>query len=172
MSKSLLNAVKPQAHTVEVYGPDAYEFRPIREKTPPHTRMPPMRNGKTPNRGPDLLDLLGGLSKKARDLFLEIKSNMDFVTYTATLPNDKLTQSQKNKRTAAIKELESTGSGLAARVPQSGVINLGAHELRCKPSTFMLSPEYLWPNQQYEERIMHIWNQCITYRRGTNKTKP
>jgi hypothetical protein len=45
----------------------------------------------------DILDLLGDLSKCARDLFLEIKRNMDFTTYIAILPSSELTQSKKKQ---------------------------------------------------------------------------
>lgn len=158
--------------TIHVYGGENYEFRPRPKDIRPHTRMPPIRNGMTPNRAPDLLDLLGDLSKGARDLFLEIKRNMSFITYTATLPNKGLTQSQKNKRTQAIQELERTSSSLARRVPQSGLTNIGGTELRHKPSTFMLSPRYLFPNPAHQDEIMQVWNQCETHRQRQRKAKP
>ena len=149
-----------QKHVINVYSDETYEFKPRPKDKRPHTRMPPICSGKTPNREPDLLDLLGNLSKGARDLFLNVKRKMDFVTYTATLSNKNLTQSQKNKRSQAIQELESTGYGLAQRVPQSGLTNVAGIELRFKPSTFILSPEYIFPNPKHSEEIVNNWNQC------------
>jgi hypothetical protein len=133
--------------------------------------MPPICNGKTPNREPDLLDLLGNLSKGARDLFLKIKKNMDFVTYIAILPNKDLTQSQMSKRSQAIQELERIGSGLAQRVPQSGLTNVAGIDLRYKPSTFILSPEYIFSNPAHSEEIVNVWNQCKENRRLRSTAK-
>jgi hypothetical protein len=169
MSKSLLAPFQPQ-QTIHVYGDENYEFRRQPKDSRPHTRMPPIRNGKTPNRKPDLLDLLGDLSKGARDLFLEIKRNMNFVTYLATLPNQGLSQSKLNNRTKAIQELERTGNGLAFRVPTSGLKNVAGLELRLKPSTFILSPEYLFPNPDHEEEMTYIWNQCKLRRQVKSKS--
>jgi len=154
----------PQTEVYHLNDADGWELKPIIKDKRPFTGMPPIRTGLTPNRKPDLLDLLGDLSKGARDLFLHIKTNMNFTTYLAVLPNHELTQSQINKRSQAIQELECMGDGLALRVPTSGMKNCGGLELRFKPSTFILSPEYLYPNHKYRDEIENIWRQCLANR--------
>ncbi|WP_349343557.1 hypothetical protein [Marinobacter sp. MMG032] len=120
-----------------------------------------IRNSRDPD--PDLLDLLGGLSKGARDLFLEIKLNMDYRTYTATLPNKNLPRSEINRRSRAIDELRRAGNGLACRVPTKGVTSVAGVEQGFRPGTFMLSPYYIYPNHLYEKEIQNVWNQSIAH---------
>lgn len=148
-------------HLNDAYG---WELKRVNKNRGPFTSISPIRTKYTIGWEPDVLDLLGDLSKCARDLFLEIKRNMDFRTYIAVLPNDELTQSQKNKRSQAIQELESTGYGLAQRVPQSGLTNIAGHDFRFKPSTFILSPEYIYPSPKFEDEIQNVWSQCKVMR--------
>ncbi|ROQ37939.1 hypothetical protein EDB94_4135 [Marinobacter sp. 3-2] len=120
-----------------------------------------VRNSRDPE--PDLLDLLGSLSKGARDLFLEIKRNMDYRTYTATLPNKNLPRSEINRRSRAIDELRRAGNGLACRVPTKGVTSVAGVDQGFRPGTFMLSPYYIYPNHLYEKEIQNVWNQSISH---------
>jgi len=79
-------------------------------------------------------------------------------------------------RSKAIKELESAGQGLACRVPTKGVRNLDDVELRYRPSTFMLSPDYIYPGTKFEKEIRHVWSQAINQSRhrkqGAIPTQP
>lgn len=151
---------KPQTEVFQLNDADGWELKRVHKNRGPFTSISPIRTSYTMDWDPDILDLLGDLSKCARDLFLEIKRNMNFSTYMAVLSNDELTQSQKNKRSLAIQELESTGYGLARRVPQSGLTNLAGHDFRFKPSTFILTPEYIYPNPKFEDEIKNVWRQC------------
>lgn len=149
-----------QTTVLNVNEADGWEVKRVNKDRRRFTSIAPI---KTMNNGitePDLLDLLGELSKGARDLYLDIKRGMNFKTHTARLSNKGLTQSQINRRSKAIKELEASGRGLACRVPTRGIENLNQIELRHKPSTFMLSPEYIYPGKRFAGEIHHIWRQC------------
>jgi hypothetical protein len=163
-----MSNIQPTATSqTEVYhlnDADGWELKRVYKNRGPFTSISPIRTKFTINWEPDVLDLLGDLSKCARDLFLEIKRNMDYSTYIAVLSNDELTQSQKNKRSQAIQELESTGYGLAKRVPQSGITSIAGYDSRFKPSTFILSPEYVYPSPKFEDEIKNIWRQCKAMR--------
>lgn len=162
----------PQTEVFHLNDADGWQLKRINKNRGPFTSISPIRTSYTIEWEPDILDLLGDLSKCARDLFLEIKRNMDFSTYMAVLPNDQLTQSQKNKRSQAIQELESTGHGLAQRVPQSGLTNLAGHDFRFKPSTFILTPEYIYPSPKFEDEIKHVWYQCDYIRSMKSSVTP
>lgn len=158
------------SRTIEIHGaPDGLEVRPYyKNRQGRFTSMPLIRTQSTRSQEPDLLDLMGELSKTARDLFLEIKRGMHYRNHLALLPNEGLTKSQVNKRSLAIKELESTGKGLACRVPTRGIVNLDGTEQLFRPSTFMISPEYIFPGRKFEEEINHRWKQCRLLREKTS----
>ena len=161
---------QPQTYHLE----DADEWvikRRYKNRTP-FTSISLIRTDRTRDYPLDILDHLGELSKPARDLFLDIKVQMDFTTYIAVLPSTNLTQSQKTKRSQAIRELENTGTALACRVPRSGLINASGIEQKFKPSTFMLSPEYIYPSPKHKEEILNIWDQCKTTKLGRTRASP
>lgn len=163
---------KPQTEVFHLNDADGWELKRVHKYRGPFTSISPIRTSYTLDWDPDILDLLGDISKGARDLFLEIKRHMNFATYIAVLPNQELTQSQINKRSQAIQELESTGYGLARRVPQSGLTNIAGHDFRFKPSTFILSPEYIYPSPKFEDEIKNVWNQCRSIRNGKTSVTP
>lgn len=136
------------------------------------TRIPLITTKNSRHQTPDLLDLMGQLSKGARDLFLAIKCGMDYRNHLAWLPNSDLKPSQRNLRSRAIKELETIAAGLACRVPTSGITNLNGIEQRFRPSTYMISPHFLFPAPKYEEEIHEIWKQCIQARSGKRSVLP
>lgn len=156
---------KRNSQTIEIVGaPASIELRPYyprRQGRYTSISLIRVRNSRDPE--PDLLDLLGSLSKGARDLFLEIKLNMDYRTYTATLPNKNLPRSEINRRSRAIDELRRAGNGLACRVPTKGVTSVAGVEQGFRPGTFMLSPYYIYPNHLYEEDIQNVWNQSVSH---------
>ncbi len=89
---------------------------------------------------PDLLDLLGSISKTARDFFLVIKSNMNWKTNEATVHGPK-TRSESTMRARAVKELKV--AKLARRI---------------NGNSFMISPYYLVPNgTEREEDAISKW---------------
>jgi hypothetical protein len=165
-------ASSPQAKVYHLHDADGWELKRVNKHRGPFTSISPIRTRYTMKWELDILDLLGDLSKCARDLFLEIKRNMDFTTYIAILPSSELTQSKKSKRSQAIQKLESTGSGLAQRVPQSGLTNIAGHNFIFEPSTFILSPEYIFPSPKFEDEIMNIWDQCKKMRKIQSSTTP
>jgi hypothetical protein len=151
----------PNTRTIQLRGtPDGLEIRQTYNRRGRFTTIPLIQTGNSRSKEPDLLDLLGEMSKAARDLFLTIKCNMDYRTHTAVLPNKGRTPSQINKRSSAIKELEHAGKGLACRVPTKGIKNISEVEQRYRPSTFMLSPGYIYPGRNFEKEIQHTWFQC------------
>lgn len=155
---------KPDQKTqiVELRGaPSGLTLTPQYKNRARFTSISLIRTFNSRNPEPDLLDLLGELSKAARDLFLDIKRNMDYRTHTASLPNHGLSRSQINNRSHAIKELERAGKGLACRVPTKGITNQAGVEQRYRPSIFMLSPKYIYPGRNYSEEIVNIWEQSI-----------
>jgi hypothetical protein len=160
-----MSVKKRKSQTIEIFGaPAGMEFRPYyprRQGRYTSISLLRVKNSRDPE--PDLLDLMGSLSKGARDLFLEIKLNMDYRTYTATLPNKNLPRSEINRRSRAIDELRRAGKGLACRVPTKGVSSIAGVEQGFRPGTFMLSPYYIYPNHLYEEEIQNVWNQSITH---------
>lgn len=156
------DSAKTDSHFLELDGAASYEIKRVYSDGKRFTSISPIRTAGSRDATPDLLDLLGELSKGARDLFLEIKRNMDYRTHIAVLPNKHLSRSQINKRSGAIRELEEAGTGMAYRVPTSGIENTNDIEQRFRPSTFMLSPNYIYPGKKYKYEIMHIWHQCIS----------
>lgn len=153
---------KRNTQTIQLTGaPEALEIKQVFPSRKRFTSISPITTELSYRREPDLLDLMGELSKGARDLFLDIKRNMNFRTHLAVLPTKELTRSQINKRSVFIKELEKAGKGLACRVPTRGITNLDGVEQRYRRSTFMLSPEYIFPGRHFEEQINWIWEQCF-----------
>lgn len=125
-----------------------------------YTSTPRIRSSRTIRYPADIFELLCSTPKGARDLFIEIKQRMDYETHIAILPYKHLTPSQKNKRYEAIRALEKAGKGLARRVPSSGIINSIGLPIQFRPSTFMLSPEYIYPAPSFTNAIHVIWRQC------------
>jgi hypothetical protein len=119
-----------------------------------------VRTARTTSAPPDIFDLLGSISTPARTLFLEIKTHMDYKTYRACLDHKTLTRSQKNHRSKAITELANTGEGLARRVPTNGIVSREGLAMRFRPSTFMLTPDYIFPCKYFADDIHFIWEQC------------
>lgn len=124
------------------------------------TSITRIRTARTITVPPDIFDLLGSISTPARNLFLEIKLGMNFKTHCARLARLTQTRSQKNQDSKAITELANTGKGLARRVPRSGIVDRQGNELRARPSTFMLTPEYIYPCHFWVDDIRFIWEQC------------
>lgn len=156
---------KRKTQTIEIVGaPAGMEFRPYYPRRQGrYTSISLLRVKNSRDTEPDLLDLLGTLTKGARDLFLQIKCNLDYRTYMATLPNKNLPRSEVNKRSRAIDELRRAGTGLACRVPTRGLTNLSNVEQRVRPGTFMLSPTYIYPNHLYQEEIENYWYQSLAH---------
>ena len=125
-----------------------------------YTSTPRIRTTRTLRYLPDIFELLCKTSKPARDLFIEIKQGTNYETHLAVLPYKHLTPSQKNKRSKAIIELENAGKGLARRVPKRGIIDGAEVRRTFRPSTFMLSPEYIYPAPSFADEIYLIWRQC------------
>lgn len=92
---------KPQFNTLNVNEADGWEIRRVYKTQRRYTSIATIRMANNQVTEPDLLDLLGELSKGARDLFLDIKRAMKYQTHTAELPNKGLNQSQINKRSKA-----------------------------------------------------------------------
>ena len=87
------------------------------------------------NERPDLLDIMGTMSKPARDFFLSIKFNMNWKTNKSTIPGPK-SRSESTMRARAMKELVK-------------------HKLvrKVRGNSFMVSPFFLVPNKQENEDI-------------------
>lgn len=106
---------------------------------------------------PDLLDLLGSMSKGARDLFLLIKNQMDYRTHIAFLESSELSRGQQNKRSAAYRELAELG--LVRKLPATGLKNSTGIEMHFPIGNYMVSPEYIYPNDRFLDEIEYLWDQ-------------
>jgi len=110
------------------------------------------------NDSPDILDVMGLLSKGARDLFLKIKNQMNYRTNVATLRSENLTKGQLNKRSAYYKELITFD--LVCRLPATGIIDIDDEtQLMYSKHTYIVSPFFILPPHEYVPRIKHIWSQ-------------
>lgn len=154
----------PASHSLDEYfdlsGIDQNDTKNSRPKDTGWTSITRIRTARTTTVEPDIFDLLGPASTPARNLFLEIKLRMDYRTHCARLSRLTEDRSQKNQDSKAITELANTGKGLARRVPRSGIVDRQGNELRARPSTFMLTPEYIYPCHFWVDDIRFIWEQC------------
>lgn len=106
---------------------------------------------------PDLLDMLGAMTKGQRDMFLLIKVNMDYRTNRAVLGNADLTPSQVNQRSAAYNGLHKLG--LIKRVRQGDLTNLAGEKISVSKGTYMVNPTYIRPRDKYAEELFYQWHQ-------------
>lgn len=106
----------------------------------------------------DLIEIFSELTKPAQKLFILIKRNMRFRDFISDLSQIQMTQSEKNIRSRAARELEE--AGLIARLPRSGMTSLTGVAVRFRAQQYMLSPHHLCPWDDNELEITNYWNQA------------
>jgi hypothetical protein len=106
-------------------------------------------------RDPDLLDLLGSMSKGERDLFLLIKDHTSYKTNRATIDTKNLTVSQTNKRSKHLSGLIKLD--LVKKVNQGKLTNSNDEIIHVKVGTYMINPEYIKPSDKFADEIYHQW---------------
>lgn len=145
---------------VEVITTDSrytYAITPEYKHSRRHTQIGVLNMLLNPSDKPDLLDIMGAVSKGARDFFILIKNNLSYKTNTAYLPPAELSKGQLNKRSQYYNEL--LRYGLVKRIPANQVKNEEGVGLQYPVGTYMVSPEYILPPQRYLLRIKNIWDQ-------------
>jgi predicted transcriptional regulator len=100
---------------------------------------------------PDLLDVMGLLSKGALDLFLTIKCDLNYKTNMTVLDISKETPSERTRRNKLLRELSK--HHLIKRVPLS-VDNPSYNSKWYFPkNTYIVNPDYIRPSDKYIEMI-------------------
>ena len=119
------------------------------------TRIAPLQFNNSYGERLDLLDRLGELSPAAFRLFLELKCAMNYRTNLSYLKTKGLSQSQRNTRSKAKKELEL--QQLVIALPRT---TLGSKEVKYKRGTFMINPYLLYPPNENVVEAQLIWKQA------------
>jgi hypothetical protein len=104
---------------------------------------------------PDLLDLLGSMSKGARDLFLIIKNSYNWRTGTSLVDTEGLTRGQKVNRVKHLNELY--GLTLLAKVPAGETHYPSGSSHTFKANTFIINPDYILPAEAVANEVYFLW---------------
>lgn len=100
----------------------------------------------------DLLDLLGTMSKGARDVFLLLKRNRDYSNNVSTIDSE-ISKSQLSR---AYSELR--GLNLVKRLPTTVPLDGSDISLKFKRGSYLINPEYIRLNQENSTTYTHVWN--------------
>lgn len=105
---------------------------------------------------PDLLDLLGLLSKGAMDLFLVIKCGADYKSNITVLDTSKESASDRTRRNKLLRELRS--HDLVRRVPRT-VERDGVGNITYPKNTVIVNPDYIRPPLDLMDEVIHTYSQ-------------
>jgi hypothetical protein len=108
---------------------------------------------------PDLLDLMGSMSKGARDLFLQMKNAYNWRTGISQVDTEGLSRGQKVNRVKHLNELY--GLGIASKVPAGETNYPSGASHTFKANTFIINPAYLLPAEGVANEVLFLWKRSI-----------